>query len=316
MGSNKVAISSDWRMFKKGDENNAEWHKNTVLDSGLIDWLTDQRSLEFSSTSSDMQFITIAVGSGETASLKTDTSLETETYRDTIVQEFSAVVNSDDPHSPYVILGIEIPAGTDMLVISEAGICSVDDVFFNRCVLDDGFGNPASTIKLPEDVLIVQCRITMSNPCELFTEAVELTDENTLTYSQTRTFSSIMLVDGVKRLFTKDFGRDTVWTATLGTSSATPTELDTGVTTPIAAQVVSSDVDWRAPGLSTDGAHLHITAQINDDILHDDLNGTSFNEFAITGGGIDMHSSWTPAFVMEGYLVNILQVTIEVEFSR
>lgn len=316
MGSNKVAILSEWRMFKKGDEHKSEWRKNMVLDSGLIDWLEDQRSLEFSSTSSDMQFISIAVGSGETAAVKTNTSLETETYRGTVEQEFSAVVNYDDPHNPYVILGIEIPAGTDMLVISEAGVCSSDDVFFNRYVLDDGLGNPASTIKLPEDVLIVQCRITMSNPCELFTESVELTDDESPSYSQTRTFNSVMLVDGVKRLFTKDFARDTVWTASLGTSSATPTELDAGVTTPITAQVVSSDTNVTSPSVTNTGALLYIKVTFTDEIFHHDFNGTSFSEFAITGGGIDFHSSWTPAFIMDGYMIHILDVYIEVEFTR
>lgn len=319
MGSNIVAVSSYWRVFNKGEEPSNEWHKNMVLDTGLIDWLYDQRGLEYSSVSSDMQFTHIAVGSGNyTVPTKADVSLENELHKYAIDQEYSAAVNTDDPLNPYIILGAEIPSGTELLLIAEAGLCTsgvAPERFFNRHVFVNGLGIPAALIKLPEDVVIVQCKIVMSNSCELISENVEMTDPNDGTYSQTRTVNNIMLIDGIKRLFSKDFARDTKWSGTLGTNASTPTNLDIGVNTPLSANY-TCDATIRHPEITSYGAKLSLSVSFISTNGPSGLHGLSINEFAIIGGGIDMHASWTPAFVMEGYMVCDLYVYIDVEFIR
>lgn len=319
MGSNIVSVSSYWRVFNKGEEPSSEWHKNMVFDTGLVDWLTDQRGLEYSAVSSDMQFTHIAVGSGNsTVPTKADVSLENELHKYAIDQEYSSAVNTDDPLNPYIILGAEIPSGTELLLIAEAGLCTsgeATEVFFNRHVFVNGLGVPTVSIKLPEDVVIVQCKIVMSNSCELISENVEVTDPNDGTYSQTRTVNNIMLVDGIKRLFSKDFARDTKWSGTLGTNASTPTNLDIGVNTPLSA-TYTSDAPNHLPEITSYGAKLSLSVSFVDPNGYPGLHGLSINEFAIIGGGIDMHASWTPAFVLEGYMVDVFVVHMDVEFIR
>lgn len=317
MASHKLGITSEWRMYKPYEEP-SPWRKNIILDAGLHDWLSSFQGLEYSPTTSDMLYTHIAVGNGNTPAVKTDLALDNETYRRAIASEYSTTADTSDPYNPFIILGIKIPTTEAMMVISEVGLRKEvmdNGYFFNRFLPTNVFGIPASVIKLPDEELVVQCKITLSNPAQVVQSSVELTDPHDEDYSEIRTVSSVKLLAGIEDIFSKNFGSPDVMVCSLGTSSTLPTASDSGVNTAI-DHLSNVTTITRDVSITSTGASITKEIGFTDEYGYDVINGSSVSEFAIIGGGFDMHSSWTPAYVIDGYMVKFLSVYSKLEFTR
>lgn len=226
-----MKIKSEWKISKRLGDNSlvelTDWSKNTILDTGLDYWLDNIGTLVLPfSDVYPMSFTHIAVGGGTAPSDVTDTSLVDEVYRGEIATEYSSVVNNDDPSAPYVILGIEMPSGTEQFSISELGLCNAGDVFFNRYVCEE-------LTKMPEDVLIIQCQITLSLLSETARKSSKVTMNTFLGGTSASYYAyTILLKETLYGLLTMNpTSLITDGTYQLGTGLSIPLITDTGVTT-------------------------------------------------------------------------------------
>ena len=204
-----------------------DWSENVILDSGLDYWLDNFGVLQlpFSETE-PMAFTHIALGDDNTPAVITDTALLNETYRSAITTTYSYDMNVDDPTAPYIILGAEIPSGTGTLSIKELGICNSSDYFFNRLVITE-------VVKMPLDVVIIQCKITLTRLTELYNRSQQLFMNpfyGALTHS-CRSYTCIFDETLAYLLGCNSTTFDMVGTLELGSNTTRPTKSDGGVLT-------------------------------------------------------------------------------------
>lgn len=287
MISNDVGIKAEWKIFsisKDGETSIlSNMERNTILDAGLDYFISNIGTLQLPYSSSiPMMFDSIAVGDGVTPALISDVTLQNELYRYEIEEDYSLNVNNDDTANPFVTLGTIIPAGTSSFVISELGLCNANNILFNRFVI-------TPITKLPDDVLVIQCRITLSrisNSAEISSNVVIMHPFIGNTSAKYNVYNVLMDASLYGLLSSGPSSFTNTGILQIGTSLNIPTTSDTGVT-----ELMEQFVGFPFEKSLYTNHVLRLKFGIEPMSLYNSAHQVDeFTEISITNWPIQMHS--------------------------
>jgi hypothetical protein len=165
----KVALSGEYRLVIKrnGEEIDTGWFKNLILNQGLDQLGTDNAVL----------LGYARVGTGTTAPVITNTTLEAQVAFSESGPSDSTVVNSGTPsYTTLTTYEYTFTQGDVIGNISEVGVgwATTGATLFSRALIVDGSGTPTTITLTSIDQLIIYYRLNAAQPLTDTTTAVTI----------------------------------------------------------------------------------------------------------------------------------------------